>query len=241
MIIKKKRGIALICARAGSQRLKNKNIKKINGIPLVGWSILLAKRLKMIEKVIVSTNSKRIISISKKYGAEAPFVRPDYLSNSKSNEFFVWRHALLNIKKKYNFFPDYIISLPPTCPTRSLPDVKKALNFFLNNKFDTVISVCNSYRSPYFNLGKLSKNKSLTLFNSSKFYSRSQDVPMTYDLTTAFFISKSEFILKSDNIFLGKVGGYVVKKKNGIDIDDYLDFMLSKNILEKKNEEFNKF
>lgn len=233
-IEKKKRGIALICARAGSKRLKNKNIKKIRNIPLVAWSILLAKKLNMIEKVIVSTDSKKIISIAKKYGAEIPFIRPKSLSGSKSNEYSVWKHALTNIKKKYNYLPDYIISLPPTCPTRSLVDVKKALNFFLKNNFDTVISICNSSRSPYFNMVRLKKNKTISLFSKNKHYHRSQDVPLTYDLTTAFFISKSHFVLNSDAIFSGKVGGYVIKKQNGIDIDDNIDFNVSKNILEKK-------
>lgn len=228
---KKLRGIVLICARSGSQRLKNKNLRNIKKIPLIGWSIKAAKKLSMVEKIIVSSDSKKILKIAKKYGAETPFIRPKNLANSRSNEFLVWKHALDQIYKIYKFHPDFVISLPPTCPTRSVKDIENAYKLYKKNNFKTVISICESYRSPYFNIVKLNKSKSVNLFSNGSSYHRSQDVPKTYDITTAFYIANAKFILKSENIFSGKVGGYIVNKINGIDIDDELDFKLSKIVL----------
>ena len=92
--------LAIICARSGSKGLKNKNILKIAGVPLIGHSIKMAKSLKNISKVIVSTDSKKIASIAKKFGAEVPFLRPKDLSTDKSREIDAWKHAIDFYKKK---------------------------------------------------------------------------------------------------------------------------------------------
>ena len=230
-------GVVIICARAGSKTLKNKNIKKINNIELVGWSILVGKKIRCIKKIIISSDSKKIIDISKKYGALAPFVRPKRLSTSKANEYEVWKHAIKKIIKIYNFKPDFIISLPPTCPTRSTKDINKALYFFLKQNYDGVVSICESNRNPYFNIVKRNiLTKKISIF--SKIYNiyRRQDAPKTFDITTAFYIAKTNYILNSKSFLSGKIAGYLIKKKNGIDIDDIYDFNLSKIILENKIE-----
>ena len=96
----KQKFVALICARAGSKGLKNKNIKNFDGKPLIAWSILLAKKIKEIDRVIVSTESKKIANIARKYGAEIPFARPKKLSFDNSPEWNVWRHAVNFLKKQ---------------------------------------------------------------------------------------------------------------------------------------------
>ena len=78
--------IALICARAGSKGLPGKNIKILNGIPLIGWSIKAAKEVEKISRVIVSTDSEEIARIALEYGAEVPFMRPKELAQDDSSE-----------------------------------------------------------------------------------------------------------------------------------------------------------
>ena len=82
--------VCVICARKGSKQVKNKNIKKINGKPLISWSIEQAIKSKLFYKVYVSTDSKKIAQIAKKSGAEVPFLRPSRLSNDKISKFLVW-------------------------------------------------------------------------------------------------------------------------------------------------------
>ena len=118
-----KSAFAIICARGGSKGLKNKNLKKINGLSLVAHSVLMAKKIKIIKKIIVSTDSKRIADEAIKYGAVVPELRPKNLSGDTTPEWKVWKYLInLFIKKKYlgfNINKDFIISLPPTAPLRS--------------------------------------------------------------------------------------------------------------------------
>ena len=86
--------IALICARGGSKGLPGKNIKPLNGTPLIGWSIKIAKKVERISRVIVSTDSEEIAKIAIEYGAEVPFMRPQELALDDSSEWLVWRHAI---------------------------------------------------------------------------------------------------------------------------------------------------
>ena len=89
--------IALICARGGSKGLSNKNIKHLNGIPLIGWSINVAKKIENISRIIVSTDSEEIANIALEYGAEVPFIRPKELALDNSPEWLVWRLSLIHI------------------------------------------------------------------------------------------------------------------------------------------------
>ena len=95
--------ICVIPARKGSKGLKDKNIKKLNGIPLIAWSIKVAKRCKFIDEIIVSTDSLKIAEIAKKYGAKVPFLRPKKFATDKSSSFSVLKHAIDFYKKKYFF------------------------------------------------------------------------------------------------------------------------------------------
>lgn len=236
MIKNNKQGIVLICARGGSKGLKNKNIKKIKNLELVGWSIKVAKKVNNIRKIVISSDSQKIINIATKYGALAPFKRPKNISSSTANEFLVWKHAIKKINQIYNFFPDFIVSLPPTCPSRSIADINSALNFFLNNKFDGLVSMCESNRSPYFNIVKKNKRQAISIFSKKNNIYRRQDVPKTYDITTAFYIADTQYVLNTSNFLSGNIAGYEIHKKNAIDIDDIYDFNLAKIILEKKIE-----
>ena len=94
---------AFIFARGGSKRIPNKNIKMFAGKPLIAWTIETCLSLDSIERVIVSTDSKKIASIAKKYGASVPFLRPKYLSSDTAGEFMSWKHALNYLKKTHHF------------------------------------------------------------------------------------------------------------------------------------------
>ncbi len=97
--------ICLICARKGSKEVKNKNILKIFNTPLIGWSIKQALSSRLFENVYVSTDCQKIAKISKRFGAEVPFIRSQKLSKDNTSKFLVWKDALAkieNITKKKN-------------------------------------------------------------------------------------------------------------------------------------------
>ncbi|MDC0446182.1 acylneuraminate cytidylyltransferase family protein [Candidatus Pelagibacter sp.] len=225
--------LGVICARKGSKGLKNKNILNIGNIPLIAHSILVAKSIKKISKVVVSTDSPEIAKISKKFGAEVPFLRPKNLSLDDSKEIDAWKHAI-NFFKKKNLNFDAIISLPCTSPLRSKIDVNKCIKKFNTKKFDSIISIKESLRNPYFNMVE-KKGKTLKIVNPLKKYLHNrQDAPKTFDVCTVCFISSTKFILKNNNLFQGKVGGVIIPKERSIDIDNELDYQFAKYTYENK-------
>ena len=120
-----KKNYAFIFARGGSKGLKNKNIKLFNGKPLIYYSINLAKKNKKIKKIFVSSDDKKILKISRKYGAEI-ILRPKSLSRDNSLELNAWKHAINYLKEKGENF-DNFISLPCTSPLRNSKDINSAL------------------------------------------------------------------------------------------------------------------
>ena len=118
--------VCLICARGNSKGLKNKNILNFNGLPLIARTINQAKDLKLFKNILVSSDSSKIIKISKKFGAEVFFKRPAKYANDNSSEFEVWRHAL-NYLQNNIINVDLLVCLPCTSPLRKNADVLKAI------------------------------------------------------------------------------------------------------------------
>ena len=145
-----------IFARGGSKGIKNKNIIKINNKPLIYYSIILGKKISG-NNVFVSTDSKKIANISKKYGASI-IKRPKILSGDNSAEVDAWKHAVNYLKNK-NIFFDTFLSLPTTSPLRSLKDIMNVLNMLKGS--DLVVTGSISKRSPWYNMVK--KNKKIVL------------------------------------------------------------------------------
>lgn len=222
---------AFIFARGGSKGLKNKNIKEFNSRPLIYWTIKELKKSKLVDKIFVSTDSKKIKKIAESFGATVPFLRPKKLSLDKSPEILAWKHALEFLKKK-NEMPKIFFSCPVTSPLRKANDIDAMIKLFYLSKADTVVGVTNSHRSPYFNMMKEKKNKSLSIIikKSKQIYNR-QECPKTFDLTTFGFIVKTKNIFSKKSIFDGNVKGYEVNKNISIDIDDLFDFKFAEYLM----------
>ena len=229
----------IICARAGSKGIKNKNLKKIGKYTLVEKSIMIAKKLKNIKKIIVSTDSIEIANKAKKLGITVGELRPKSLSSDKTPELLVWKHIIrkLNDDQNLNFDlkKDFLISLSPTSPLRNLKDVENGIREFLKNKSnDALVSINESFRNPYFNMVRKKKNVVSLFSNLNKKFFRRQDCPKVYDMNTVVYIFKPEFILKTKHLFDGKVASVIIPKSRSIDIDDKIDLKFAKLNYEKK-------
>ncbi len=141
--------LAIIPARSGSKSIKNKNIKKINNIPLIGYSINTAKKSKLIDRIIVSTDSKKIKKIALKFKAEVPFLRPKKIAkdNSKDTEYLA--HAIEYLKDKENYSPSMIAILRPTLPFRNPKIVDRIIKYFIKKNADSLKSVTIAKETPF--------------------------------------------------------------------------------------------
>ena len=140
--------VAIIPARGASKRIPGKNYKNFNGKPIIKNTIEKLKKSKIFNRIIVSTDSKKIASISKKCGAEVPFMRPKFLCKDKVLDGAVISHCIrFLLKENYKF--DYVCSVYAPNPFLQISDLKKGLKKIKLKKFDYVFSA-TSYRFPYF-------------------------------------------------------------------------------------------
>lgn len=224
---------AFVFARGGSKGLPGKNILKINGIPLLGYSINIAKSIKEIQKYFVSTDSDEIAEIAKNYGATV-IHRPVELSSDHSPEWLSWQHAVSWVRNNIGDF-DKFISLPTTAPLRLPEDVKKCLRQH-DSSTDIVLTMSESHRSPWFNMVNKDINENLQLImKCKKKLNRRQDAPVSYDLTTVAYVTHPDFIMNNKSIWDGKSKGVIIPADRAIDIDTELDFKIAKLLMSDRD------
>lgn len=224
--------LAFVFARGGSKGLPRKNIKNLNGKPLLVHSIDLAKEIKEISGIFVSTEDEDIAFIAKDAGAEV-IKRPDHLARDDTPELLAWKHGLETIKKNKIECTKFV-SIPTTAPLRKADDVQACLDLF-DESADVVITVSESHRNPFFNMVSMDHENYVKILNKNDDrYYRRQDVPTTYDVTTVAYVSSPEFIMSTNNLFEGRVKAVKIPKERSIDIDDEMDFRIAEMML--KNE-----
>jgi len=231
------RYVVLICARGGSKGLPGKNIKPLNGVPLIGWSINIAKEIDRASRIIVSTDSEEIAKVALEYGAEVPFIRPKDLAQDNSPEWLVWRHAIDYLERYDSENIDAIVVLPVTAPLRSIKDVDACIDLFEEGGVDSVITASEANRSPYFNMIVNGDNglSSLAIAPKNKIIRR-QDAPEVYDMTTVAYVVDVDFVKNYNGVFDGKVKSVVIPRKRAIDIDDLLDFKIAECLSNQQKE-----
>ena len=231
------KAVAFIFARSGSKGLPGKNIKPLLGVPLIAWSILEAKKISRIDRVIVSTDCNEIANIAKEYGAEVPFIRPKELAKDDSPEWLAWRHAINFLKQENNVLPDVMLSLPATAPLRRDIDIENCLDVFEYGTFDSVITITEAHHSPYFNMVKKNIDGTVGLvIPPDNIINRRQDSPTVYDITTVAYAVDPQFILMEDSLFAGKVGYNHVPMERSVDIDTLLDFKMAEFFLTHRDQ-----
>jgi len=228
---KNKRIVCIIPARGGSEGLPGKNIKMFLDKPLIVHTIEQAKKSKLIDRVIVSTDDKKIASISKKYSAEVPFIRPKFLAQDKSSTMDVLLHAIEWLKKdSYPF--DILVLLHATAPLRAVEDINNCIKLLFNKNVTNVFSVTEAHRNPYFNMVEVVRGK-VRLVKGSRFSSR-QQAPKVYDMNASIYVWWRDVFNNKKIIFLKNSCVYVMPKERSVDIDDNIDFkmaeMLIKNV-----------
>jgi len=227
--------LGIIPARGGSKRLPNKNILDLNGKPLVAWTVEAGLKSKYIDRLMVSTDSIEIAEISKKYGAEIPFIRSVELASDTTTTTDVVIHTINYYKTILNKSFDFIILLQPTSPLRNSLDIDSAIEFLINKAADSIISVSVCEYSPLWS-NTLSDNLSMKNFiNEDLLNKRSQDLPQYYRLNGAIFICNTVKFIEEKTFFLkDNLFAYILGINKSIDIDTKDDFDFAKYLLSKK-------
>ena len=224
------KNIAIITARSGSKGIKDKNIKLLNGKPLMAYTIEAAIKSKMFDEIMVSTDSKKYADIAKQYGAKVPFMRSSELSNDTASSWDVVRDVLNKYKEAGKEF-DTIALLQPTSPLRTAKDIIDGYTIMNDKSANAVIGVCEVDHSPLW-MNTLPKDNSMKDFINPKFVGLPrQKLDKYYRINGALYVIKTDFLLNTHNIYKEKSYALIMDNEKSIDIDSEIDFKIAEILL----------
>lgn len=227
--------LAITLARGGSKKIKNKNIVLLNKKPLIYYTIKEAKKSKWITDYIVSTDSLKISKISKKYGAEVPFLRPKSLSRDKSKSIDALLHALKFMEKLKGYKYDFIIELMATNPLKTFKDIDNIISIMVRKKSDSVIAVHRLFDQHPARIKKIIKNKLVDFNFKEPLESRRQDLKPHAFIRSGSIYGMSRKFLNKKLRFKSTISvPYILDPNKVINIDEPKDLLLAKSILNEK-------
>ncbi|HIF9339302.1 TPA: cytidylyltransferase domain-containing protein [Photobacterium damselae] len=226
--------LAIIPARAGSKRLPNKNILDLGGKPLIQWTIEAAIECSQIETVMVSTDSKKIADISKKLGADVPYLRSSELSSDIASSTDVVIDVIEYYKSVGKHF-DAIMLLQPTSPLRSANDIRNAIVLYYERKTNAVVSVTECDHSPLW-CNTLSDDLCMDDFISDEIKElRSQDLPTYYRLNGAIYLVNTNVFYKYKSFMPSFTYSLIMDRESSVDIDNEQDLNYANFLIDKIN------
>ena len=224
--------ICIIPARGGSKGVKRKNIRPLGGKPLIAYTLESAINSNLFQDVIVTTEDEEIANISKNFGANVPFIRPQELATDLTTTEEVLIHTI-NELKRLGFEFDTIMLRDCTVPFIDEQDMKNALKLFFENECDAVFGAINAHPNPYFGMMELNEDGYLIKSKIPKNdVTRRQDAPVVYSVD-GMFILNADFFLKTKKISAGNIIPYELSKEHGHMIDFEFDFKVAKLLIEK--------
>jgi len=234
---KNKKILAIIPARGGSKGIPKKNIVNLSGHPLLAYSIGIAKLSKFIDRTIVSTDSREMAQIAKRYGAEVPFLRPKKYAKDASVDMEFFKHALDWLKKHEAYVPDLIVHLRPTTPTRESKMVDKAILEMINNPNATALRSGHLFDFSAYKLFK-AKNGYMEFFGKKDFkpgieyqnFAR-QKLPPTYK-TNGYIDVVLPKIIKTGKLHGKKIRAFITEEV--ADINNLRDLEFAEQTLKNK-------
>ena len=228
-MFKEKKILALIPARGGSKGIKNKNLRKINGKPLIYYTINFINKLKFVDLKIVSSDKDEILNYAKKNGFVA-FRRNKKLSGDKISDYQVIESILnSNIADIKKF--DYLIYLQPTSPLRKSNELNQALNKLIKLNYDAIWSVTEIDKKFHPLKVFINKKNKLNLFSEKgkKIIAR-QQLKRAFIRNGVFYIFSIKKIMKTKSIYMKKTLPFIIKR-DVINIDNLEDLKIAKKML----------
>jgi len=232
-MLESKKVLAFIGARSGSKGLKDKNIKLLDGKPLMAWSIEAALASRFIDLVVVSTDSNEYAEIAKHYGAEV-VMRPEELSGDEASLMAAIKHGYQRIKEHFGDF-EVLVNLQPTSPLRTYHHIDEALELFSQYHQDEIIRVfsCHIINS------KFAWTMRCDLDGNADFIDqdiRIQNQHSRQSNPELLLPNGAIFILSSSNLtpfYNGRTIPYIMGEQDSIDIDEQDDFDIAQRAISK--------
>jgi CMP-N,N'-diacetyllegionaminic acid synthase len=217
--------ICIIPARGGSKGVPRKNIKMLNGKPLLQYSIEQASQTAAINCVYVSTDDDEIKTYAQQSGAKV-IVRPESLSGDIATS----ESALIHVLDELNEPVDYIVFLQCTSPIREPQDIQKAIQLLLQEEADSLLSVVHDHSF----LWKEEYGQGVSVNYDYMARPRRQNMSLQYRENGSIYIVKPEILRKYNNRLGGKIALYQMADDSAVDIDTEHDLLIAETILKRK-------
>jgi len=218
-----------ICARGGSKGIPGKNIKNLNGLPLISYSIRTARLFSELHDadIALSTDSDEIRQVVNTYGLNTEYYRPEDLATDKAGKISVIKDLLLFEEKVSSKRYDFIIDLDVTSPLRTAEDIERAFNQLLG-KSDAfnIFSVSPAKRNPYFNMVEINSDGFITVVKNGAIFKSRQEAPEVYDMNASFYIYRRNFFNEGFESAITNRSLVYVVPHICFDLDHPLDFTL---------------
>jgi CMP-N,N'-diacetyllegionaminic acid synthase len=243
MIAKAVRIMAVIPARGGSKGVHRKNIANLGGKPLIAYTIEVAKKSKLIDAAIVSTDDAEIAEVAKSYGADVPFLRPAELAHDDSPDIDFLKHAQEWVEINRGWCPDILVILQPTMPFRTVEDVDGALRFMIKQNCDSVRTLAvPTHLTPYkmWFLDDPEKGTISPVLKTEYYDRLLTDVPRQklrpcYWQPGVVIATRTEFVRKG-KMFGPDLRGYVVDIRHAQDIDELADLEYAEFLMSRRKQ-----
>ncbi|WP_018667800.1 cytidylyltransferase domain-containing protein [Bacteroides gallinarum] len=235
--------LVTICARGGSKGIPGKNIKLINGIPLIGYTIKVAHKFKEHFKnveIALSTDSDEIMQVSQSCGLYSDYKRPDYLANDTVGKIDAIKDIVLHSEKKNNCTYDYVLDLDVTSPLRTLQDLTDAFELIRKDEHAiNLFSVSEAGRSPYFNMVEQKPNGyyAQVVKPKNNVFTR-QSAPKCYDLNASFYFYRRRFFDEGYRGAITDKSLIYVMPHTCFDMDHPIDFEIMTYLLSNRKLDF---
>ena len=228
--------LALIPARGGSKSIPRKNIRPFAGHPLIAYSVAAGLAAETVSRVLVSTDDEEIAEISRRYGAEAPFIRPAELARDDTPDLPVFQHALNWLAGYEGYHPDIIVQLRPTSPFRRVWHIDQAvLRLIERPEADAVRTVCVPFQNP-FKMWRIEPDGFMKPLMNSEFnepYNLPRQVlPEVYWQTGYVDATRIETILEKKSMTGDRILPLVIGAEEWVDIDSPDDWRRAERLLE---------
>lgn len=225
-----------ICVRGGSKGVPKKNIKILNGNPLLFYTIDCAKKANFIDDIVISSDSDEMLEMGKNFGIENTIKRPEKFATDSASKWDVFIHLVEEYERKTGKTVDYLVDLDVTVPLRKPEHIEGAIQMMLNNDTDVVITGYEPERNPYFNMMEITENNYAKIVKKSeKPIVCRQDAPVVYSLTPAVYVMKKSALYEYKHWSDAKCMIYEIPRENAIDIDTEFDFKLVEYIMKNQS------
>jgi CMP-N-acetylneuraminic acid synthetase len=230
-----KKILAIIPARGGSKGVPRKNIRKINNVPLIGYTINAALKSNYLTDIVVSTDDPEIAEISKSFGAQVPFIRPKELASDDAESASVVEHALDFMEKDKSIKYDSILMLQPTSPLRTSKHIDDSIELLNSKECDSVVSITSVGGNHPLRMKCIVDNELINYIDQGFWNMRPrQSLPDVYIRNGAIYLIRRDLFKKKRQLIGKKCLGYIMSDDESINIDTLIDLKIAKLYLEKE-------